>query len=790
MKKVVIFILIVFLILASFVIVHAQQTEQEKVEKVYSWLINKTRNRWNTLDTKENVFALLALKSNSTYLEQGNTSLIRRSYSSGDMRCWSEKNFTSSQAECKLVETALAKIALDELEQNTTRIENWIMSKNKTQTNIFWYLQIDVDRDTEAICEVDYLTNEEKIFIIHPDKTVSLNGASHCFENIVRHPQYWFEVKETPECLGAEYAIKCWSENATMVTATFLYKKNPNENRWYVSTQTSTGVPARPNEAAQDLEPRLKIPSYCLGEQDSCNYEGTLWATYALAKQQKTEKANLFVPYLVVNRDDGNNRGFFPSAFLAAIIDGTFTQETINLQHRLGYWKIQRADNGTFYGTLYNTALAKLMLKEGTNFETAKTWILSTFKAEGQKGFFSDPAGGTETPKKILENAFVLWQFWPEYAPGYGAAIGQCTQLGGICKDDCSVNELDEGQLDCSYGQTCCKPLGGETENCSDYDGSCRDYCLSNETFWNQGSCLGGYICCVPFTKLYCEDIQGTFCNGTQVCSVTEVETADSYTRNCCPGTCTETGTQNRHCYEIGKECETGEACINTNRIRIGFTRTINTDKCCEGDCVLDKYCESDNIGTICETGECTGTNKKTIDTDYCCQGTCTLDCEDDLHGTICTANQECTGKFDLRGGPRCCVRGICKEKKASSLLWIIILVIVVAAVAAFYFFFVRKKPKKEKEETGFLGFKPGPPVTPTKPMFPRPVMPPRIPTQPEPSSRLQPLQPLKSVAQLKTQQRPAVKPTPKPAKPIKPKTKEKTELEKTLEKLKKMTKK
>ncbi|MEM2605301.1 MAG: hypothetical protein QXI41_01970, partial [Candidatus Pacearchaeota archaeon] len=146
MKRVVIFALILILLLASIQTTKADLTEQQKIENVYSWLINKTKNKWQNLNTKENALALLALKANSTYLQQGNSSLWRRSFSNASIRCWGIMN-ASSEKDCKLVETSIAKLALDELGMNTTKVTNWILSKKKVQRGIHWYLQIDVDRN-------------------------------------------------------------------------------------------------------------------------------------------------------------------------------------------------------------------------------------------------------------------------------------------------------------------------------------------------------------------------------------------------------------------------------------------------------------------------------------------------------------------------------------------------------------------------------------------------------------------------------------------------------------------
>ncbi|MCS7134590.1 MAG: hypothetical protein NZ889_01895 [Candidatus Pacearchaeota archaeon] len=762
MKKsgIAVLMLILFLIFIFFPATKAELSDEEKVQRAYSWLIEKTRNKWHLLSTKENVFALLALQENATLKQQGNSSLFRRSFSNATIRCWGKVN-ASSEKDCTLVETSLAKIVLDSFGMNTSKVENWILSKKKVQKGLYWYLQINTDRNSAAICEIYYLENSEKIFIINPDKTVELNGSSRCFE--IQTPRvYWFKLKDTEECLKAEYSIKCWSENATYVTATFLYKKAPGDNKWYVSAQTSSGIPARQNEQPQDLEPRLKVPSYCLGET-TCNYEGTLWATYAFFKQGKKEIANLFVPYLVVNKEE--NKGFFPSAFFSAIIGSPFDQEASNMQHRAGYWKIQKQDGGTIYGTLYNTALAKLMVVPA-DFEKAERWILSTYKTEENKGFFSDPAGGTESTTKIMENAFILWQFWPHLALGVRL---ECEERGASfkCREECEVNEIDEGPSGCPGGQTCCRLIGTGIEECQVKGGTCREECLQDETPL-EFLCEEG-ICCVAYSQLDCEeDLNGTECEETQICSGDEVETFDK--TRCCLGICVESDLQDKYCEEVGEKCDTDEVCIDDTREIIGFNTTKDTQRCCLGSCVLNQECEE--IGEPCEGRECEGNIKKTLDTDECCIGICKEElksCEE-LEGKICEAEEECTGTFvRSKEGSRCCIRGVCK-KRGKFPFWIIILV--AFAVGFFiYFFFVRKKPKEEtKFEEKIFPF-----TRPTKP----------LPIKPEVS--VKPITKEKFPLQIP---KPTIEaPTPKKETKEKPK-KEKTELEKTLQRLKRMMKK
>ncbi|UCD21099.1 MAG: hypothetical protein JSW08_00945 [archaeon] len=781
MKKELIVCILVVLLLLSPVLIHAE-TEQEQVDKAYSWLVNNTVNKWDGLNTRQNAFSLLALGCNTTYKIQGNDSLWERSYSSGGRICWAEN---TSSPNCELVETSLAIMALDEIDENYTDAKNWLVERNKTQTDLYWYLQLDVERDYNATCEVYYLGRNDSVQI-NEDKTVALISGSECLNVYQPNQDYYFEFTRNERCLGATYEIKCFS-SSPYFTATMLYKNTSAGRQWYVSSETGVGIPGTRGERGEESDViELQVPSYCLTElgSNSCSYEGTAWGAYVLSRIGDTDSANMFIPYLVINAE--RNPELFPSAFLAALIDGRFTDEAANLQRNDGFWIIQNAGGGVLYGRLYTTALAKLMLGSSADFTKAKEWVLSKQK---DPGYFSDAdvVGGED---RLRDNAFVLWTFWPDQCPGYGGGIGnesQCERRGGICRLSCDSRD-EERTWDCDSGLTCCVPPGGGLENCTMAGGACRiDECESGEFFWETGFCVEeDRICCRDYFDFRCEQLEGEFCNSTQTCSGERVETVDSYVGGsglCCLGDCLGDDPSNKYCYEIGEECDPGETCINDARIEIGFTQTLDGD-CCTGKCVKDDYCSS--IGEECSSGECRGSIIKTIDTDECCDGSCLQTC-DDLGGELCLTGQGCTGRFRTASNGRCCIDGTCTtspgEEGGFSLIWIIIIIIIV--IVALYFFVFKKKPTKKEEGEDLFSF--------TKPKRP-PTQPPalKLPQQrPFPQTRPLPRMPMMPRPTLK----PATLPKPKTTTTRKTTTRRKrttskTDLEKTLAKLKKLTKK
>ena len=202
-------------VISSIVLADVTSDEQEKIPLSYQWLINHTRNNWNNLTIKEDSFSLLALNCNSTYSSQGNKSLYNLSYynSTQKIRCWKEKGKASSSNDCKLVETSLAKLALSEIDENTSYEDNWLLKQNRTfVTGIYWFLEIDVARGKQANCEIMYGNTMQNVSI-DADKKVHVNSAGDCIMN-KPFMDYWFKINPTEACYNQEYLIKCFGNES------------------------------------------------------------------------------------------------------------------------------------------------------------------------------------------------------------------------------------------------------------------------------------------------------------------------------------------------------------------------------------------------------------------------------------------------------------------------------------------------------------------------------------------------------------------------------------------------
>ncbi len=845
-KRIVILLLCIFLSLLfifSINYVSADAAEDVKVAKAFNWLSEQTTN-WGTLNTKQNVFALLALQCNSSAFERGNTSLYEKSVYFQGKRCWGE-NKAMNPSQCLLTETALAKIAADEFDHDTTPVDKWIITQNKTFTDIYWYLQIDVERGTRANCTLIYDNSaEEKIFRIWENKTVSISVASKCFEasSTIPSENFWFKVK--PSCYNKDFTVKCWG-SSSFYSVSWLYKKTPGSNSYYVSGETKSAQPGYGSKEPDPID--TSLTSYCLANPSgNCNYEGTAWSAYALAKSGKKEEANTYLPYLITMMD--SNMQYFPETFLYQLMGTSLYEMKIkttgpNAQKSQGYWLIE--EPSIVYNRNYDTAHAVLAL--GLDDEAslkAKDYLLST---QSSLGYWDTTGSGYD---KIRDTAFILWVFWPDFCnQGTG---GDCESQGAefSCKPDCEAisNEIEVPSLICPGLDVCCKKYGFGDEDCINAQGNCKDECSNIEAELTQ-SCSGTNKCCRAYADMSCSDANGKFCVTGEMCSGKEVSTYDSFgSVLCCIGeciasqTCTEqdgeicelpnnycpaskklTASDTNYCCEQGScalastftcteiggiLCDSGDVCLDSQNDILSFVNTQDGNCCVDGDCGSGQTCNAIGGEECAFNEECyQNVLVKTIDSEECCTTACLESCVD-LGGNVCEADQECKGGNMVESseyGPdveRCCILGACSNKGGFP-WWIIIILVVLGGGAAAYFLYFKKLPKKPKQQKpsmfpfGPAATRPSFPTTPTTIKFPmtKPAAKPTqvsqlfrpkivMPSVPKPEQKMPSNAPQSIVRKIERPSRTISRST-------KPKTRSSSsELERTLSKLKKITKK
>ena len=797
-KSVVFCIILILVFIFTAYLTIAQQTEDEKVEDAYNWLMKEVRGKWDNLNTKEHIFSLLALKCDTSFTNPGKAALNNKAYIGQSIKCWGSGSKPSSETLCLVTETALGKVVLDELNENTTKITNWLLEQKKFFKNIDWYMQLDVDRDYSAECEITYEGGRTNV-TINEDKTLSNLDNTACF---TIYDQYWLKINK--DCYEKPFKVRCVvSDNTKLFRVNFLYKKL-NKPEWHVSPELWEEASGHVIEA--------HIESYCLTNPGgACDYEGTAWAVYALKQTEYSETYSGFIPYLVIEGEETTNAKYFPEAFLYLAGIENYGYKVEADQSIYGFWMTQN----TQYGQFYDTALGGMTGKGnlGSEYGGARYYLTTTpgFREQGGYRYWKCSESGSDACKDLRDTAFLLWVYWPYLCPGIGVSQNCEDQgYGYRCNESCILGEEIEVLFICPPGLKCCQLVGIGDISCSDAGGTCKIQCDDQDEFeiWEIICDDPLEYCCKKYEDATCTESGGYVCDVGFECTGTTVYTLDG---DCCLGSCVQAGVYD-YCIDMipsAINCDFNQICINENTwLEIPFVQTTYEDRCCPypGKCVQDVECST--MGEECSiTEECYGTIEETKDVKNCCVGQCLKSCSNQ-DGEICAIDEKCTGisKYSIEypEDKRCCVDGECKKPKSFWWLWLIIVILVIGGGIAFYFFkFKKKRPKKKPGIFGGIT----PIIRPRRPIGqgPRPliktqrrmIMQPRpgvrpgtrprtaIPVRPgakhlpaRPMARALPKAPIAPRA-------PITKPT---LRTLRRKGKTETELAKTLKKLKKMT--
>ncbi len=428
---------------------------------------------------EERAFALLALSDDSGIKSDCKSALKDKSE---DSKCWPKGN-------CRLKETSLALLALDHIGEDTSQIENWLLSQNMTPKDLIWYLQIDSTNETTT-CKISY-SSKNYTLSIDKDKKIS-PGAGSCLS--VAHYGYWLQISNENNCINNVYNVVCDSDFIT----TLIYNKM-NSNVIHVSSQTKT---ASANGMTEN-----QLSSACFKQGDNCNYEGSLWSTFALSKVGK--EVSSFEPYLIAMSSD--NTKYLPDSFIYALTnDDEFYSNLVSIQKSAGSWK--QSDQGEYYDTA--VALLSLSASSEEPTEKAKTFLLETQESNGC------------WKNSLRDTAFILYALTPS-APAPGPApIDYCEDYEHSCEMPAK-----------------CLDAGGEILN--------NYQCISPST-----------VCCsIDAKEKTCDDQDGTICEDDEKCSGESVSHSGSGT--CCVGKCEKPVSLETECekanYDCKSECSSDE---------------------------------------------------------------------------------------------------------------------------------------------------------------------------------------------------------------------------------------
>lgn len=345
---------------------------QTAIDKGYSCLTTEVNSRVSTLTSEELSFSLLALAYNASMSSLTRDNLLVKGQGN---TCW-------PSAGCRLRDTALAVIALKNINEDVTNSTNWLSSQNSTPSNLIWYLQIDPNNATDCTLTYDgssYATS------VKDDKKLS-SGAGSCLP--LDSSGYWLQIAAS--CQNKEFSVSCKSDFKT----TLLYQK---DSTIYVSDKTSS--------APKEGTTKEKISILCFSEAGACNYEGSAWAAYALKKAGRNIDA--FTPYLIAFSSD--NQEILPEAFLYLLLGRTDYKTSVSSkQSSGGYW-----DTGNVqYNIFYDTALALLSLAQRVT--SAESYLLDP-AVQGGSGCWNS--------NNIRDTAFILNSAFSKTIPSFSITI-------------------------------------------------------------------------------------------------------------------------------------------------------------------------------------------------------------------------------------------------------------------------------------------------------------------------------------------------------------------------------
>ena len=460
-KKRILGILIIFLILISFSLLQAQispEEEEEKIDNAYSCLADKVEGECSSLSSEEKIFSLLAIN-------QCRAEVIN---DSSDEECW-------PVGSCRLKTTAQAVLALNSVGVNTDDAQQWLLSQNRTPSELTWYLQI--ESNDQTTCTIEHTGFSGTINIME-DKKIS-GDAGQCLS--LAQSNYWLEISTSPFCYNQEFSISCDKDFFT----TLLFRKQDSPII-HVSQEISSAA-----AGGTTIE---KVESFCFREGgigNPCNYEGSLWTVLVLNSLEKDISS--YLPYLITLTED--NQRFLPDAFLYFITaDTEYSVSLLSKQKKVGtqyYWK----ESGDMY---YDTALALFPFKHETLLEktNSKQWLLET---QDTNGCWQDNTRNT---------AFILASIWPRdfFTDGNGDGNGlqDCVSVGNYCVNKGSCIGYGGQVLSdyyCSILSECCT-VQPEQLTCAEQDG---EICSSNQIcsggdFVSAANLISGQKCCVDGT--------------------------------------------------------------------------------------------------------------------------------------------------------------------------------------------------------------------------------------------------------------------------------------------------
>lgn len=440
-------------------------------DNAYECLEGKVKNSCSTLGMEDQAFSILALGYDSAIQSECKTALLVNQDTS---KCW-------KKSDCTIRQTALGVLALQYINSDTDAPEEWLLSQTQAPSELTWFLEI--DPQDASTCKISYDTTNVSV-TIGADKVIA-SDAGTCLTRA--RSNYWYSVN--PSCLNKKIFVSC---DKNFATALLYQKTGSDSNLFYVSSKTQTA-------SASGLTEN-KVNSLCFQQGGVCNYEGSLWATLALSKNNEISS---YLPYLIALAAD--NEKYNPYAFLYKLNSGV-EEYFISLnqqQDARGFWSLSSG-----YSNYYDTALSLLALQSMSEdyLINAKNWL---FENQASDGCWNN---------NVRDTALILYALEPKTAADNGPDLSYCTAYGKYCLSRTDCSDISGDVLDnfecTSSGEICCsKDLPEQT--CTEKAGI---KCLTDETCTgNIVPSLDSSTCCINgqcevFEESACEQA-GYYCN-------------------------------------------------------------------------------------------------------------------------------------------------------------------------------------------------------------------------------------------------------------------------------------
>lgn len=503
-KSGLLFVFISIILLTSFITAANETVE----DKALDCIKEKIDNNCNSFSLEERIYSFLtaglckdSILNNSIEVNGNNT-------------CWGESGT------CDIELTSKALYALSKRGSQIDESVNWLISQNKTETEMQWFLQI-INSEASS-CTVNYAGDTYNLEISEEGR-ISSNNLGNCLSPSAGN--WWMSISST--CHDEKFSISC--------------DKSFNTNLLYQATDSSTIHVLEDLQTASGEYGNIteQIKSFCFkGANGFCDYGGTLWATLVL--DYLGEDVDNYFPYINSQKDNEEYSKYLPESFLYLLTgEEEFQIEIIEGQLPSGYW-----DENSGEGKYYDTAVALQSFYSGDLVEKEKT-KQALEKEQGENGCWNNNVRDTGI---ILHSIYGIrtsvssgdsgiTRSLCEDASGYCMADYSCLEVQGqelgnyycegaydVCCDtplnletcadkggvicnsnqECSGTEEDvEGLF---YGETCCiggscndvSPQDTTTNTCLENNGNCRYSCEDDEDETSAYSCSDeSRVCCM-----------------------------------------------------------------------------------------------------------------------------------------------------------------------------------------------------------------------------------------------------------------------------------------------------